>query len=85
LIAAISLVFFNVELPLKLYGVYFITSFLLALISTKNGIAALFSILAIMIQFFGYGYGFLKSTVKLIFSNKDVEEQFPNLFFKIKR
>ncbi len=84
LIAAISLMFFGVELPLIIYGVYFIVSFLLALISTKNGIATLFSIVAIMIQFFGYGYGFLKSTVKLIFSNKDVEEQFPDLFFKIK-
>jgi GT2 family glycosyltransferase len=84
LITSIGLVFFGIELPLKIYGVYFITCFLLALISAKNGIVALFSILAIMIQFFGYGYGFLKSTVKLILSNKDVEVQFPNLFFKIK-
>jgi GT2 family glycosyltransferase len=84
LIAAIGLVFFGVELPLKIYGIYFISSFLLALISTKNAIVALFSILAIMIQFFGYGYGFLKSTITLIFFNKDVEEQFPDLFFKIK-
>ena len=82
LITSTGLVFFGVDLPLKIFGVYFITSFLLALISTKNGIVALFSILAIMIQFFGYGYGFLKSTVKLIFSNKDIEEQFPDLFFK---
>ena len=82
LIVSLVLVFFGFDLPLKIFGVYFITSFLLALISTKNGIVALFSILAIMIQFFGYGYGFLKSTVKLIFSNKDIEEQFPDLFFK---
>ena len=84
LITSTGLVFFGIDLPLKIFVIYFITSFLLALIATKNGIVALFSILAIMIQFFGYGYGFLKSTVKLIFSNKDVEEQFPDLFFKIK-
>jgi glycosyltransferase involved in cell wall biosynthesis len=84
LITSFVLVLFGINLPLKIYGVYFITSFLLALVSTKNSVVAIFSILAIMIQFFGYGYGFLKSTVKLLLSNKDVEEQFPNLFFKIK-
>jgi len=41
-------------------------------------------LIAIVIQFFGYGYGFLKSTVKLIFSKKDIEEQFPDLFFSLK-
>ena len=83
-LVSIALCFFDVLIPLKLYGLYFFISFLIALIETKNSVVAIFSLLAIVIQFFGYGYGFLKSTVKLIFSKKDIEEQFPDLFFSLK-
>ncbi len=84
LIASIVLFITGIELPLKIYGLYFIVSFIMALISTKNIIVPFLSIIAIIIQFFGYGYGFLKSTLILSFSNKNIEKQFPNLFFKIK-
>ncbi|MCF6295058.1 MAG: glycosyltransferase [Flavobacteriaceae bacterium] len=85
LIASIVLFISGIELPLKIYGLYFIASFIIALISTKNIIVPFLSIIAIIIQFFGYGYGFLKSTLILSFSNKNIEQQFPNLFFKIKQ
>jgi glycosyltransferase involved in cell wall biosynthesis len=84
LIASIVLFISGIELPLKIYGLYFIVSFIIALISTKNIIVPFLSIIAIIIQFFGYGYGFLKSTLILSFSNKNIEQRFPNLFFKIK-
>jgi hypothetical protein len=35
-----------------------------------------------MIQFFGYGLGFVKSYFKLAISNKNEEQLFPNLFFR---
>jgi len=36
-----------------------------------------------LIQFFGYGYGFIKSLIMInIFSNKKIESIFPNMFFK---
>ena len=41
------------------------------------------ALLAIMIQFFGYGYGFLKSTFVLGVLKKNPKESFPQLFFKI--
>jgi len=50
--------------------------------ATKNIIVSLLSLVAIGIQFFGYGKGFLKSTVRLMSSNYNIEARFPELFFK---
>jgi len=82
--ASLMLALIGYLLPITFYGIYFIICFLLALFKTKNLNVAFLSILAIVIQFFGYGYGFLKSTIILLLSKKDVEQQFPNLFFKVK-
>jgi len=71
-------------LPLYVFGGYVLSCFLLALVATKNLKVAVLALLAIAIQFFGYGFGFMKSTFILLISNKDVEQQFPNLFFKEK-
>lgn len=84
LLISIILGFIDILLPLKIYVLYFLISFLLALISTKSILVAVYSLLAIIIQFYGYGYGFLKSTIKLLFSRKKEEELFPNLFFSLK-
>ena len=84
LLAAIVLAGFGITLPIKLYVLYFILSFVIAVISTKNIVVAMLSLLAIGIQFFGYGYGFLRSTAKLFVSSRNVEEQFPSLFFRLK-
>ncbi|MDA0176872.1 glycosyltransferase [Mesoflavibacter profundi] len=67
---------------LMCYVGYFILAFLLACYKTKNLIVAIQSLIAIIIQFSGYGYGFLKSNIKLLFSKKQPEQLFPKLFFK---
>ena len=54
----------------------------IAIVFTKSFLVAILGVFAICIQFIGYGYGFLKSTIKLLLSNKKAEEIFPNLFFK---
>lgn len=64
------------------YLTYFMSCFLLSFIESKNIIVAGLSIWAIMIQFFGYGYGFFKATIKLTFSSKSAEELLPQMFFK---
>ena len=69
---------------LIVYGFYFVLAFILALIKTKNIIVSILVIPAILIQFFGYGIGFLKSTFAVSFLNKDPETHFPKLFFKLK-
>ncbi|WP_159024164.1 glycosyltransferase family 2 protein [Formosa sp. L2A11] len=67
------------------YVLYFIVAFLLALIQSKNIIVAVLSIPAIFIQFIGYGYGFLKSFLKIHVFKKDAERVFPELFFKLSK
>jgi len=81
-IASIIFAILGYKLFILLFGLYFLTAFLLALITTKSFIVAIQSILAICVQFFGYGYGFLKSTVAIKVFNKEPEKQFPKLFFK---
>jgi hypothetical protein len=49
---------------------------------TKNIVVSFLVIPSIMIQFFGYGLGFVKSYFKLAISNKNEEQLFPNLFFR---
>jgi len=83
-IIAIVLSFFNVLLPIKLVAIYLILTFIMALLSAKNVVVSMYAVFAVLIQFFGYGYGFIKSTLILAFSTKDVESQFPNFFFSIK-
>lgn len=40
------------------------------------------TVVAVFVQFFGYGTGFLKSTILVGWLNKEPEKQFPQLFFK---
>lgn len=68
--------------PLICYLAYFVLVFADSLISNRNIIIALWSIIAVIIQFVGYGYGFLKSTLMLYFSKKNVQDLFPKLFFR---
>ena len=75
---------FGLWLPLLLYGFYFVLLFLDSLVKSKNLVVAVLSIFAALIQFTGYGIGFLKSTMLLNFSSKEPEELFPKLFFKKK-
>ncbi|WP_111306792.1 glycosyltransferase [Confluentibacter sediminis] len=81
-LTACLLYFFKIKFFLELYILYFIIAFIWALFSTKNVMVALFSIIAIIIQFFGYGFGFLKSTCIVAVLKKDPKQFFPKLFFK---
>ena len=81
-VISIVLFFLNFIWPLLLYGVYVLLAFILALLSTKNLSVAIQSILAIFIQFVGYGYGFLKSTFAISVLKKNPQKRFPKLFFK---
>lgn len=82
--AIISCILFlmGIKWLLYIYVVYLSIAFLLALFSTKNLVIAIFAVVAIFVQFFGYGYGFLKSTIAIKFLKKNPEERFPKLFFK---
>lgn len=82
-LASIVLAIFDYSIPLILYGFYFIILLLDALLKTKNVKVALLALFATGVQFLGYGYGFIKSTLYLKFSSKKPELLFPKLFFNL--
>jgi len=51
--------------------------------SIKNNIwVGFLSIITTLVQFFGYGYGFIRSLILInIFPNKKIESIFPKMFF----
>ena len=67
---------------LLLFGLYFLAAMIGAFRLTNNIIAAFLVIPAIVVQFFAYGLGFIKSNLKLALSNKSEKQLFPNLFFR---
>ncbi len=81
LIASIIVLAFNIVWPLYLYLFYFSIAFVLALVSNKSIIIAFQALIAILVQFVGYGYGFIKSTFNLVVLRRNPEKAFPNLFF----
>jgi glycosyltransferase involved in cell wall biosynthesis len=49
---------------------------------TRSLFIGFMAIRAMFIQFFGYGFGFLKATFYIHWLQKDPQKQFPSLFFK---
>jgi len=82
LFVSVPLFFLGIKFPIYIYFGYFVVAFVLALYDTKRLAVAISSILAILIQFCGYGLGFLKSTVLLEVFKRNPKETFPQLFFK---
>lgn len=81
-IVALFVLLVSITLPLWCYVAYFGIIFVDSLLKNKNIKIAFLSLIAVVIQFIGYGYGFLKSTLSLKLSTKKPQEIFPKLFFK---
>lgn len=81
-LVALLLLVFNITFAIAIYTLYFTIAFVLALLSSKSIIVASQALVAIVIQFFGYGYGFFKSTFMVSILKNNPEKQFPHLFFK---
>ncbi|MAU31353.1 MAG: glycosyl transferase family 2 [Flavobacteriaceae bacterium] len=79
---SIILVLLKIEsLIFTIYLFYFLVVFIQS--SIKNNILVGFlSVITTLIQFFGYGYGFIRSLIMInIFPNKKIESIFPKMFF----
>ena len=79
---AIVLSIFGVFWPIACYAFYFLLLFVDAILKTKSLKVALLALFATGVQFVGYGYGFLKSTIFTTFKKSAPQDIFPNLFFK---
>ena len=86
IIFLISIILVLFKIDLLIFNLY-LTYFLIVLIESSikyNIWVGFLSILTTLIQFFGYGYGFLKSIILInIFPNKKIESIFPKMFYKI--
>ncbi|AXG70979.1 putative glycosyltransferase EpsH [Kordia sp. SMS9] len=82
LVSIVLSIFFVFHWFLIGYAVYFSILLLDAFRTTKSVKIAILSIIAVCIQFYGYGVGFLKSTIALKLFKQKPEECFPKLFFK---
>ncbi|MFG6687561.1 glycosyltransferase [Mariniflexile sp. HNIBRBA6329] len=82
LVVSLLSLIFQIKFFIAFYAFYFVLAFLIALYTTKNLVVSVLSLLAITVQFFGYGYGFLKSTLAINVFKNNPETHFPNLFFK---
>ncbi|TDN88718.1 GT2 family glycosyltransferase [Salegentibacter sp. 24] len=65
-----------------LYVLYFMLIATDAALRNKSIEIGFLAVYAALVQFFGYGYGFIKSIWYIQILKKDPEHQFPNLFFK---
>lgn len=81
---ALIVMLFGIFIPILAYAFYFILLFLISLISNKSVKIASLSLVAIIIQFYGYGLGFLKSFITIQVLKREPQKQFPELFFRIK-
>ncbi len=64
------------------YLIYFMVIGVDAAVKNRSLYIGLLSIRAVIVQFTGYGLGFLISTLKTAILNKHPEKEFPQLFFK---
>lgn len=64
------------------YIFYFLLVFLGCLIKEKNFKISLLALVAIFIQFYGYGIGFVKSSYILFVKRQEAEVGMPEMFFK---
>ena len=77
------LLFALFDWALKFYFAYFVLIFIVSSMQNRNPLIGILSIVAVWKQFFGYGFGFLKSFFKISILKKEPQVAFPELFFKI--
>lgn len=80
----ISILFALLLFPyfLIIYLFYFVILFLSSYFKNRNFKIALYSVFASLIQFYGYGKGFILSYFKVLILKQAPEKAFPELFFK---
>ena len=76
----IIFLFFKINIVLYVYLIYLITIVLDSLIKNKSLIVSLQSVAATIVQFFGYGIGFLRSIFRLEILKKPIKDTFPDMF-----
>lgn len=82
LLFSIVLFFLNLQFFFYCYLFYFLFIFFHAGIQEKSVKIGAFAVWASLVQFFGYGLGFSRSTIYIRILKEIPEKRFPKLFFK---
>ena len=81
---SLLLFLFGIQFLILFFALYYLLLFVLASIQFKSLKIAYLSLVAVNIQFFGYGSGFFKSYLKIILLKQKPDKAFPELFFNVK-
>ncbi|CAM3955566.1 glycosyltransferase family 2 protein [Flavobacterium antarcticum] len=81
ILIAIATAFFKNYILLLIFSTYIELLFIVALLQTRSFKIGLLAVLATLIQFYGYGIGFLKSMILVQVFKKKPQKAFPELFF----
>lgn len=79
---AIVTAFLKSYILVFIFVLYFELLFIVALLQTKSFRIGLLAVFATLIQFYGYGIGFLRSFIMIQIFKKQPQKIFPELFFK---
>ena len=79
-IASFLLLYFEIIIGALVFLLYTLAILLDAFLKTKSTTVAFNSILAVYVQFFGYGSGYLRSFFRLYIRRMDVRTAFPGMF-----
>ncbi len=82
IVVSVILLVLKIYFFLGLIGIYSLILFIDSMYKTHSVKIALQSVIAVNIQFFGYGFGFLKSFFYIHLLKRKPEVQFPDFFFK---
>jgi glycosyltransferase involved in cell wall biosynthesis len=82
LFIAMVLFLFKIYFLSIIYTIYLLSFMIYVWIQTARLKVALLAVIAMLIQFYGYGMGFLESLIKVRILRKQPEKVFPELFFK---
>ncbi len=80
LVSSIVLSLFSINILALLFLFYALIIFLDAVVKNKNIVIAVMSIWATIVMFFGYGIGFLRSTIKLYVFRQSEKNTFKKMF-----
>jgi len=82
LFVSILLLLINVQFLMYLYVLYIVLLFIVSSVQNKSIKIGALSVVATLIQFYGYGSGYLKSFILVHILKKEPKVAFPELFFK---
>ncbi len=81
LIASLVLFLFGIPFFIQLYLLYFMVLLISSTLQNKSIKVGFLALIAVGIQFYGYGTGFLQSFVKIAILKQKPQDAFPELFF----